>query len=403
MAELRSYDPTWRQRLQATMQDGLERMGMNRYRANELSYNITGGGDQNMGLGLLDITPAGAVFGVQEGSRAAREGYNMGGVEGAVHGGLGVLEAGLNALPGAKMAAPAVKRAAGVTRDAVAAAMRSGAPQGAPQAPVLLSQFNAGNYPHAKLPGLPDRVMVDGRMVEFGTDRRIEDLAKQYMSDRGLLYAPQPHYADVDVERAKRIAQAYEQMKNDPLNPNVKAAYDALIEETMGQYETLRRAGYNFDFYPESGDPYGNPRNAVLDIVQNKNLKVFPTDTGFGGSITGAADFNPLLLNTGEKWNGKPVLANDMFRAVHDVFGHAKHGVGFRAGGEENAWQAHARMFSPRALPAATSETRGQNSWVNFGPYGKFNKSAAPDVTEYAEQKVGELPAWVYTEGLLSP
>jgi len=209
-------------------------------------------------------------------------------------------------------------------------------------------------------------------------------------------------YAEVDPERAAKIADAYAKMENNPNSPKVKKAYDAMIEETMEQYEALRKKGYQFSFMPESGDIYGNPRNAINDIVLNKRLSVFPTEQGFGGpSAAAASEANPLLMRIGEKWNGKEVTANDVFRAVHDVFGHAKHGVGFRAGGEENAFQAHARMYSPEALPAAASETRGQNSWVNFGPFGEFNRKASPSLTEYAEQKTGIMPEWTYIEGLL--
>jgi hypothetical protein len=219
---------------------------------------------------------------------------------------------------------------------------------------------------------------------------------------KGFVYSPQLKYAEVDPQRAAKIADAYAKMENNPNSPQVKKAYDAMIEETMEQYEALRKKGYQFSFMPESGDIYGNPRNAINDIVQNQRLSVFPTEQGFGGpSAAAASEANPLLMRIGEKWDGKEVTANDVFRAVHDVFGHAKHGVGFRAGGEENAFQAHARMYSPEALPAAASETRGQNSWVNFGPFGEFNRRASPSLTEYAEQKTGIMPAWTYIEGLL--
>src|SRR5262249_44937515 len=46
------------------------------------------------------------------------------------------------------------------------------------------------------------------------------------------------------------------------------------------------------------------------------------------------------------------------------------------------------------ALPALTTETRGQNSWLNFGPYAEHNKHASPADTHYAPQKIGLLPAW---------
>ena len=256
-------------------------------------------------------------------------------------------------------------------------------------------------YRGETLKGMPTNIdMGGGRIEQFGTDQRILDAANQYMADRGLLYVPQPEYATVDPVRAKKIANAFDRMKDQPNNKKVKKAYDALIEETFGQYEAARKAGAKFEFMPEGQDLYGNPRNAINDIVTNQHMYVFPTESGFG-SVTEALAANPLLQKTGEKWNGKDVTANDLFRAVHDYFGHAKHGVGFRATGEENAWQSHARMYSPEARPAATSETRGQNSFVNFGRYGKQNQSANPLNTIYADQKTGLMPDWTMIEGFL--
>jgi hypothetical protein len=104
----------------------------------------------------------------------------------------------------------------------------------------------------------------------------------------------------------------------------------------------------------------------------------------------------PLLGDSGIRWSGIPVTYNDLFRAVHDVFGHAKEGVGFRHDGEENAWRQHLHMYSPTARPAMTAETRGQNSWVNFGPMGEANQLADQANTVYAEQKAGILPEWTH-------
>jgi hypothetical protein len=97
--QLLPWDMTWRERTQAGVQDGLERLGMGRGSANRAAYGIAGGGEQNMGMGLLDATPVGVAFGLQEGKRAIDRGRAIGGVEGAVEGGLGLLEVGLNAIP----------------------------------------------------------------------------------------------------------------------------------------------------------------------------------------------------------------------------------------------------------------------------------------------------------------
>lgn len=248
------------------------------------------------------------------------------------------------------------------------------------------------------LKGLPDKVVVDGTEEIYTGFRPAQEAAERYMRDAGLSYNPPEAYVPVDVERARRIAAEYDRMPHAPNDPAVRAAYSKLAEETMGQYEAARRAGLKLDFMPETGDPYGNPRNAIKDIYQNNHMYVYPTDAGFG-TLGLDVSGNPLLEKTGEKWGGKPVRVNDVFRAVHDYFGHAKEGVGFRAGGEENAWQAHASMFSPEARRALTTETRGQNSWLNYGPYGDRNRTASTADTIFADQKTGLLPEWVSTEG----
>lgn len=251
------------------------------------------------------------------------------------------------------------------------------------------------------LEGMPEAVDVGGRMEQFGTDQRIVDIARQYMADKGITYSPQKKYAEIDVKRAKRIADEYAAMKHDPNDPKTKKAYKALAEETQDQYERLLKAGYKFDFI-RGADPYGNPRNAINDLVMNKRMSVFPTESGFGSSAVDISG-NPLLAKSDLRIANDPSTTyNDLFRAVHDVYGHGKHGVGFRARGEENALQSHARMYSPEALPAAASETRGQNSWVNYGPFGERNRIASPSDTIYADQKTGLMSPWTYQEGLLS-
>jgi hypothetical protein len=288
---------------------------------------------------------------------------------------------------------------------------KKGAKSLSPVANELMSSYldNIGARAHVLPPeqfrgklleGMPNKVIVDGGMQEFGTDQRLVDIARRITEGIGKPYTEQSRYAQVDPSFAKRVASAYESMPDDPTNPAVRASYDALIDETTNQYEALRRAGFKFDFMPESGDIYGNPRNAINDLITNKRMSVFPTEQGFG-TITDASQMNPLLRKTGEKWGGKDVLANDLFRAVHDAFGHGKHGVGFRAGGEENAFQAHAKMFSDKALPALTSETRGQNSTVNFGKHGAFNQSASPANTIYADQKAGIMPDWTWLQNIV--
>lgn len=110
MDELKPWNPTLRQKTQQLVQSALQRMGMSTYGSNRAAYGITGGGSQNMGMGLLDFTPVGLAYGVQEGGQAIGRGRDMGGVDGAIEGGFGLLEVGLNTLPAAAATKPLVKK-----------------------------------------------------------------------------------------------------------------------------------------------------------------------------------------------------------------------------------------------------------------------------------------------------
>lgn len=194
-------------------------------------------------------------------------------------------------------------------------------------------------------------------------------------------------------------------MEHAPNDPVVREAYENLIAQTEAQYRALEKAGYEFYFGdPNDSDYFGSPYTAIRELRTAKKMGVYPTTLDAFGDDSSAVLDNPLLQETSIKWRTpdgsmKPVLANDLFRAVHDAFGHSMEGSGFRARGEENAWQAHVRLFTGSAVAAITSETRGQNSWLNYGPHGEKNRSAKVEDTIFAEQKTGLMPEWTWTEG----
>ena len=220
---------------------------------------------------------------------------------------------------------------------------------------------------------------------------------------------------ELDVERAKRIAAAYEAMENNPNDPEVRRAYEAMAKETIEQYQAFLDAGYVVEINNE--EPYATSEEMIEDLRKNKRIKIFSTESGFGDTpITPEQRAeNPLLATTEfTDVNGQPMLVNDLFRAVHDFFGHAELGNSFGPKGEENAWNVHARMYSPLARRAMTTETRGQNSFVNFSGVnervealreearklreeGKLDEAAAIvnqiyDEAKFADQKIGLLP-----------
>lgn len=124
------------------------------------------------------------------------------------------------------------------------------------------------------------------------------------------------------------------------------SAYAAFRRETVRQYHFLvgrvEFGGLGVQVRVVDSDPYPDVTSMVYD-VRRRRLRVWAS----------AASGNPHpYLSDGE---------NDMFRAVHDVFGHAATGRGFDRHGEEAAWWKHRTMYSSLARRALATETRGQN------------------------------------------
>ena len=245
--------------------------------------------------------------------------------------------------------------------------------------------------------GKPAAVRIDGERYSSREIAEIKRAEENYIKEAGIDVPDYLRYPDQDEKRAKLIAAAYERMKNNPDDPEVKRAYDALIEETMAQYEALKETGINFTFLkPDMPDPYAaSPALGYKDVIENRNLTVFPTDFGYGSDAAFDASRNPMLTKVGRVGDKEDAVANDAFRVVHDAFGHLGSGnPQFRSAGEERAFLQHMRMYTPEARRAMAAETRGQNSFVNFGPYANQNRGASGADTIYADQKVGIMPDW---------
>lgn len=205
-------------------------------------------------------------------------------------------------------------------------------------------------------------------------NKSVQSLARLYIESKGI----KKTFAGpvrADPARGRAIADAYEALPE--FDPKAKPSYDALNAETAEQYQRIQDAGYKIEFV--DGDPYASSAEMMADVRDNKRLKVFKTGEG---------QEHPFM--TPEQ--------NNIFRAVHDFFGHAKEGNQFGPNGEETAWRAHSAMYTDDAVPAMTTETRGQNSWVNFRE-GLDPKTPLKD-RPFAAQKAALLPKEFYSEAL---
>lgn len=149
------------------------------------------------------------------------------------------------------------------------------------------------------------------------------------------------------------------------VNVVVRRSYEALATELMHQWELLQDRLDNVCF--TFRDPYRKSAELFADL-DNGRLWVLATD-----QRSLPADHPLLWVAPGVTIGNYQMCMNDIFRAVHDYFGH--YGDGESAPkyswgriGEDMAYQRHKLMFPSVAHMALCCETRGQNSWVNCHP-----------------------------------
>jgi hypothetical protein len=192
----------------------------------------------------------------------------------------------------------------------------------------------------------------------------------------------------LNPEHGKMIADAYHNMKHDPSHPEVKASYDALINETKQQYKDLLASGLKISkIQPEMDNPYPTSKHLHADMTNNNHMWYYPTSLGFGSEDSIPHD-HPMLQETEFKDpEGKPMLANDVFRVVHDSI-HNRLKNGFGPKGEHESFLEHKKTYSPLAQKALATETMGQNNYVNFSSQiGHLNREKPGSA--YAPQKAG--------------
>lgn len=229
----------------------------------------------------------------------------------------------------------------------------------------------------------------DVRTGEAGASPTAKRLAERRT---GAEVKPAQQAAEITAEqRALQtgIKDAYEAMPmNDLANPDVRKAYEELAKEVKEQFESIP---VKVEVLSGQGEPYDGSADMRRDVLDNNHLYIYGTDAASFGPKGVTYDNHPLLEDSGlVDINKRPLLMNDLLRAVHDYYAHTMSPVEFGPKGEEAAWKNHMAMTaSPWARWALTSETRGQNSWVNFRE--GIDKLPLKE-RGFAEQKVGLLP-----------
>ncbi len=202
--------------------------------------------------------------------------------------------------------------------------------------------------------------------------------ARSYAEARGLSYDP-----DMAINARAVGAEGYSGYRatrdaiGKPLTEETRRSYEHLTREVGDQFHHMtspvEQGGLGLSFSVSDTDPYDSPAAMARDITENRHIAVLSTAATGGHSV----------------WDNE---TNDRFRAVHDVYGHAALGRDFSRDGEEAAFRSHAQMFTPEARAALASETRMQNTYLNWGG-GDFPPNAPMNAPDWMTQINPELPA----------
>lgn len=402
--EIKPYDPTVRERLSSGLQAGLEKLGVNRYKARQRADTLMGGPSSNLPLniGLADFVPflgtglqtQEAVRGGEQAIEAAKRGDVVdAGVEGTfaalglIPGAAGTVRAARALRRGEKFQpvqtpdVPKIKesryetaqegpflrvkpRSAQAARpkdrgvreevrqaDTVGGSGGGDVPQPITDEAIGLLIKDPSNFVYRTADDYSQRVAGQGYQLP---QMPPSSLAKQSAIGRTFQLAADGDDAykrSVFEAYGKRYPQLVEATGAQNYDQLLEASYRQLAKETADQFHALP---VNMSYHRAGEGNYQSSGEMLKDIYGNRHLYVYQ-----GGD---PHDFlNAIDPETG-------LNTNEMFRAIHDFYGHAVHGNPFGPKGEEIAFGAHAQMFSPLARMAMASETRGQNSFVNYTP-----------------------------------
>jgi hypothetical protein len=154
----------------------------------------------------------------------------------------------------------------------------------------------------------------------------------------------------VDPAVAREVAAAYldAPSRRDPLAP---AAYARLVTESDRLFRRITspaRANQVRVVFTRCPTPYDDAQELIRSVTHDRMLEV--------ATVATDPDRRHPLMDSAAGG------AYDRFRAVHDVLGHGRLGLGFDRNGEFAVWLSQEQFHSPLARRALATELHGQHS-----------------------------------------
>ena len=170
------------------------------------------------------------------------------------------------------------------------------------------------------------------------------------------------------------VADVYERAPMLAPDPELLHGYSVFARENLRQFESIVDSGLRVEPWRGKGQPYRDSADLRRHVRDTGTLRLFLTRCGHGpGPPTG---YHPLLEPAGVTIEGVELTHNDVFRVVHDVFGHVVAANGFGPRGEFTATYLHLRTYPEAAHPVLFTEQIGQICWFYYGPHLRDERGA---------------------------
>lgn len=182
----------------------------------------------------------------------------------------------------------------------------------------------------------------------------------------------------------KLAANTYHNLAESSARETVEGMED-FYRSTMQQMDAL-----SLQFTLHYGDKDYPSSNDMFEDVSNGHIFVRST---LADIATLPSQYPGLRNSQIRDSQGELMTVNDVFRCVHDVYGHwlssrSEH-YSFSMNGEMHAWIRHRDYYPKSALNALWCETRGQSAW--WGAYDN-HADIPPSQRPFPAQKYGSVP-----------
>jgi len=204
----------------------------------------------------------------------------------------------------------------------------------------------------------------------------------------------------LDEAYCREVAEYYERAPRLAWDAGLRWRYGRLAVESARQYRAVVGAGLRVLPWAGPSRPYRSSADLIEHVRTAGALYVQLTSHAHGPA--GQAGFHPMRAKSGVVEGGVELCGNDLFRVVHDVFGHVLLGSSFGPRGEFLATYGHLHLYSADLLPVLFTEQIGQICWFYFGPHlvdgsGRLPRPGDPGYVSPAErpypvQKVFAFP-----------